>query len=63
MFAETKAHTKAIDLELRRLDILQANQHVLYLKSYMPETFMIRGGDYFYIFLYINNYKVVEKKD
>ncbi|KAL3270021.1 hypothetical protein HHI36_009077 [Cryptolaemus montrouzieri] len=46
MFSENKAHTKAIDLELRRVDIEQLQQHVKYLTSYMPESFMIRGGDY-----------------
>ncbi|XP_044753810.1 dynactin subunit 1 isoform X2 [Coccinella septempunctata] len=46
MFSENKAHTKAIDLELRRVDIEQLQQHVKYLTSYMPESFMSRGGDY-----------------
>jgi hypothetical protein len=44
MFAESKAHTKAIDLELRRIDVQQSNQHVQYLAAYMPDTFMSRGG-------------------
>ncbi|KAF5304178.1 hypothetical protein FQR65_LT08072 [Abscondita terminalis] len=46
MFTETKAHTKAIDLELRRIDIQQLQQHIRYLASFMPDTFMNRGGDY-----------------
>ncbi|KAK9873195.1 hypothetical protein WA026_021428 [Henosepilachna vigintioctopunctata] len=46
MFSENKAHTKAIDLELRRLDIEQLQQHIKYITSYMPESFMNRGGDY-----------------
>ncbi|KAF5292478.1 hypothetical protein FQA39_LY14025 [Lamprigera yunnana] len=46
MFTETKAHTKAIDLELRRIDVQQLQQHIKYLSSYMPDTFMNRGGDY-----------------
>jgi dynactin 1 len=44
MFAESKAHTKAVDLELRRIDVQQSNQHVQYLAAYMPDTFMSRGG-------------------
>lgn len=44
MFTETKAHTKAIDLELRRVDIQQLQQHIKYLSSYMPDSFMNRGG-------------------
>jgi len=46
MFAESKAHTRAIDLELRRIDVQQSNQHVQYLAAYMPDTFMSRGGDH-----------------
>lgn len=46
MFSETKAHTKAIDLELRKVDIEQLQQHIKYLTSYMPDSFMNRGGDY-----------------
>lgn len=44
MFAETKAHTKAIDLELRQIETQQATEHVQYLSAYMPDTFMARGG-------------------
>lgn len=46
MFTETKAHSKAIDMELRRLEVAQANQHVTYLTQYMPDNFMARGGEY-----------------
>lgn len=44
MFTETKAHTKAIDLELRRIDVQQLQQHIRYLSSFMPDMFMNRGG-------------------
>lgn len=44
MFTETKAHIKAIDLELRRVDVQQLQQHIKYLMSYMPESFLSRGG-------------------
>ncbi|XP_064631573.1 dynactin subunit 1-like isoform X2 [Lineus longissimus] len=44
-FAETKASAKAIDMELRKLDVQQANQHVKILSSFMPDSFMRRGGD------------------
>lgn len=46
MFSETKAHTKAIDLELRRVDVEQLQQHIGLLKAFMPDTFLNRGGDY-----------------
>lgn len=36
----------AIDLELRRVDIQQLQQHIKYLSSYMPDSFMNRGGDH-----------------
>lgn len=44
MFTETKTFTKTIDLELRKLDVQQALQHVSYLCNYMPDSFMARGG-------------------
>lgn len=46
MFTETKAHSKAIDMELRRLEVAQANHHVAYLTQYMPDNFMSRGGKF-----------------
>ena len=46
MFTETKTFTKTIDLELRKLDVQQALQHVQYLCTYMPDSFMARGGSY-----------------
>lgn len=44
MFTDSKAHTKAIDLELRRLDVQQLQQHIKYLTAFMPDTFINRGG-------------------
>merc|ERR1719410_2504463 len=46
MFAETKAHAKAIDVELRKCEIEEAGAHVKYLMAFMGETFTARGGDY-----------------
>ena len=46
MFAETKAHAKAIDVELRKSEIEEAGAHVKYLMAFMGETFTARGGDY-----------------
>ncbi|XP_034231656.1 dynactin subunit 1 isoform X2 [Thrips palmi] len=46
MFAESKAHTRAIDLELRRIEVQESNQHVEYLTGFMPDSFMNRGGDH-----------------
>ncbi|XP_076295740.1 dynactin subunit 1 isoform X2 [Lasioglossum baleicum] len=45
-FAETRAQTKAVDLELRRLEAEEARNHVAYLLSFMPPAFLARGGDH-----------------
>ncbi|XP_018403080.1 PREDICTED: dynactin subunit 1 isoform X1 [Cyphomyrmex costatus] len=45
-FAETRAQTKAVDLELRRLDAEEARNHVCYLLSFMPPAFLTHGGDH-----------------
>ena len=45
MFAETKAHSKAIDMELRKCEVAQANRHIHLLNSYMSVSFLSRGGD------------------
>lgn len=46
MFAESKAFTRAIDLQLRQIELSQAIEHVRLLSSFMPATFMSRGGDH-----------------
>lgn len=46
VFAESKAHTRAIDLQLRQIELTQVNEHIKYLLAFMPETFMARGGDH-----------------
>ncbi|XP_069488441.1 dynactin subunit 1 isoform X2 [Ambystoma mexicanum] len=45
-FAETKAHAKAIEMELRKMEVLQANRHVSLLTSFMPDSFLRHGGDH-----------------
>ncbi|VDI73034.1 dynactin 1 [Mytilus galloprovincialis] len=45
-FAETKAYAKTIDMELRKLEVAQANKHIAMLQSFMPEFFVNRGGDH-----------------
>lgn len=46
MFAETKAYTRAIDLQLRQIELSQSIEHVKFLTAFMPDTFMNRGGDH-----------------
>ncbi|XP_078717657.1 dynactin subunit 1 isoform X2 [Lampetra fluviatilis] len=45
-FAETKAHAKAIDMDLRKMEVQQANRHVSLMTSFMPDSFLRRGGDH-----------------
>ena len=46
MFAETKAHSKAIDMELRKCEVVEANRHISLMSSYMSSSFLSRGGDH-----------------
>ncbi|XP_040062065.1 dynactin subunit 1 isoform X2 [Ixodes scapularis] len=43
--AQSKAHTRAIDLELRRLEVAQANRHVEYLSAFLTEGFLAHEHD------------------
>ncbi|KAK5615738.1 Dynactin subunit 1 [Crenichthys baileyi] len=45
-FAETKAYAKAIEMELRKMEVAQANRQVSLLTSFMPESFLRHGGDH-----------------
>ncbi|XP_023289847.1 dynactin subunit 1 isoform X2 [Orussus abietinus] len=45
-FAETRAQTKAVDLELRRLETEEARTHVRYMLSFVSPAFLARGGDH-----------------
>uniref|UniRef100_A0A8C5RUL5 Dynactin subunit 1 n=1 Tax=Laticauda laticaudata TaxID=8630 RepID=A0A8C5RUL5_LATLA len=45
-FAETKAHAKAIEMELRQMEVQQANRHVSLLTSFLPDSFLRHGGDH-----------------
>ncbi|KAJ8356724.1 hypothetical protein SKAU_G00195180 [Synaphobranchus kaupii] len=45
-FAETKAYAKAIEMELRQMEVCQASRHVTLLSSFMPDSFLRRGGDH-----------------
>ncbi|XP_051565398.1 dynactin subunit 1-like isoform X2 [Myxocyprinus asiaticus] len=45
-FAETKAYAKAIEMELRKMEVNQANRQVALLMSFMPESFLRHGGDH-----------------
>uniref|UniRef100_A0A8C4PXL9 Dynactin subunit 1 n=1 Tax=Eptatretus burgeri TaxID=7764 RepID=A0A8C4PXL9_EPTBU len=44
-FAETKAHAKAIDMELRNMEVQQANHHVALMTTFMPDSFLRHGSD------------------
>ncbi|XP_060529168.1 dynactin subunit 1 [Cylas formicarius] len=63
IFVESKAHTKAIDLELRKLDVQQLQDHIKYLGSFMPESFISRGGDYDAILILLLIPRLIHKLD
>lgn len=44
VFTETKAHKRAIDLELRQIELTQKDTHVQLLMAFMPDSFLSRGG-------------------
>ncbi|XP_015930705.2 dynactin subunit 1 [Parasteatoda tepidariorum] len=45
-YAETKAFARAVEMDLRRLEVQEANQHVSYLCAFMPDNFLSRGSDH-----------------
>lgn len=63
MFAESKAYTRAIDLQLRAIESNQANEQVRLLTSFMPATFMNRGGDHDAILVILLISRIISKID
>nr|XP_043878612.1 dynactin subunit 1a isoform X6 [Solea senegalensis] len=45
-FAETKAYAKAIEMELRKMEVVQSSRQVSLLTSFMPDSFLRHGGDH-----------------
>ncbi|KAH7636473.1 dynactin subunit 1-like protein [Dermatophagoides farinae] len=43
---DRKDVSRAIDMELRQLDIDQCYRHMIYLSRFFPESFFVRGGDH-----------------
>lgn len=37
---------QAIEMELRKMEVAQANRHVSLLTAFMPESFLRHGGDH-----------------
>lgn len=37
---------QAMEMELRKMEVSQANRHVSLLTSFMPESFLRHGGDH-----------------
>lgn len=63
MFAESRAYTRAIDLQLRQIELSQATEHVQMLISFMPSTFMNRGGDHDAILAILLASRIILKTD
>ncbi|KAK7904117.1 hypothetical protein WMY93_016724 [Mugilogobius chulae] len=47
-FAETKAYAKAIEMELRQMEVSQANRHVSLLTAFMPSRSCVTGRSRLY---------------
>ncbi|WAR22292.1 DCTN1-like protein, partial [Mya arenaria] len=62
-FAESKAFAKTIDMEIRRLDVQQANTHVQLLQSFMAESFLKRGGDHDAILVLLMIPRIIGKSE
>ncbi|XP_031847377.1 dynactin subunit 1 isoform X2 [Nomia melanderi] len=62
-FAETRAQTKAVDLELRRLEADESRNHVAYLLSFMPPAFLARGGDHDAILTLLLIPRIIQKTE
>lgn len=63
MFAESKAYTRAIDLQLRQIELTQSNEHVRMLTAFMPDTFMTRSGDHDAILVLLLMSRIIFKAD
>nr|XP_022336647.1 dynactin subunit 1-like isoform X4 [Crassostrea virginica] len=62
-FAESKAYAKTIDMELRKLEVQQANRHVGLLQSFMGDNFMNRGGDHDAILVLLMIPRIISKAE
>ncbi|XP_062605399.1 LOW QUALITY PROTEIN: dynactin subunit 1-like [Saccostrea cucullata] len=62
-FAESKAYAKTIDMELRKLEVQQANRHVGLLQSFMGDSFMNRGGDHDAILVLLMIPRIISKAE
>lgn len=63
MFAESKAYTRAIDLQIRQIELGQSNEQVRLLTAYMPDTFMCRGSDHDAILVILLVARIVYKSE
>ncbi|KAK3739845.1 hypothetical protein QZH41_009088 [Actinostola sp. cb2023] len=43
--AEVKSLAKSVDNDMRKFEVEQANEHIKMLNSFLPDTFLRRGGD------------------
>ncbi|XP_053407314.1 dynactin subunit 1-like isoform X3 [Mercenaria mercenaria] len=62
-FAESKAFAKTIDMELRKLDVTQANMHVQLLQSFMAESFLRRGSDHDALLVLLMVPRIISKSE
>ncbi|KAM9837001.1 dynactin subunit 1-like isoform 2-T2 [Aulostomus maculatus] len=62
-FAETKAYAKAIEMELRKMEVAQSNRQVSLLTSFMPDSFLRHGGDHDCILVLLLIPRIICKAD
>lgn len=62
-YAETKAFARAVEMDLRRLEVQQANKHVALLCSFMPDNFLSRGADHDAILVLLLVPRIVTKAE
>lgn len=63
VFGVRQAKTRAVDLQLRALQLRQALEHAALLKGYMPDHLMARGADHDAILLLLLIPRMVCKAD
>ncbi|MEQ2213027.1 hypothetical protein XENOCAPTIV_008647 [Xenoophorus captivus] len=62
-YRELTAHLQAIEMELRKMEVAQANRHVSLLTSFMPESFLRHGGDHDCILVLLLIPRLIHKVD
>uniref|UniRef100_A0A1B0G155 Dynactin subunit 1 n=1 Tax=Glossina morsitans morsitans TaxID=37546 RepID=A0A1B0G155_GLOMM len=63
VFASTKAYGRALDFQLSSVELKMSQLHVEYLKAFLPEELLLRGGAYDVILVLLLMQRSIEKVD